>query len=145
MDKLDRLVTERLADRLLTPERVGKLLAGLMKRQAAKEEDHSSRLAALRAKLADAEKRPGRLYAAIEVGLADASDATLKERIAAVKNERDIAQVAFDRELAETHPEARITQEKNREMRRCHADECSHRRNAISAGLYPVRGRSGRG
>src|SRR6202012_5748754 len=30
MDKLDRLVTERLADRLLTPERVGKLLEGLM-------------------------------------------------------------------------------------------------------------------
>ena len=28
MDKLDRLVTERLADRLLTPERVGDLLAG---------------------------------------------------------------------------------------------------------------------
>jgi DNA-binding XRE family transcriptional regulator len=37
---------------------------------------------------------------------------TLKERIAAVKNERDIAQVAFDRALAETRPEARITQEK---------------------------------
>jgi len=32
MDKLDRLITARLADRLLTPERVGKLLAGLMKR-----------------------------------------------------------------------------------------------------------------
>jgi site-specific DNA recombinase len=30
MEKLDRLVTERLADRLLTPERVGNLLAGLM-------------------------------------------------------------------------------------------------------------------
>jgi site-specific DNA recombinase len=29
-----------------------------------------------------------------------------------VKNERDIAQVAFDRALAETRPEARITQEK---------------------------------
>jgi len=31
-----------------------------------------------------------------------------------VKNERDIAQVAFDRALAETHPEARITQKKSR-------------------------------
>ncbi|WP_197679553.1 MULTISPECIES: hypothetical protein [Bradyrhizobium] len=29
-----------------------------------------------------------------------------------MKNERGIAQVAFDRALAETHPEARITQEK---------------------------------
>jgi hypothetical protein len=33
-------------------------------------------------------------------------------RVAAVKNERDAAQVAFDRALAETRPEARITQEK---------------------------------
>jgi site-specific DNA recombinase len=36
MDKLDRLVTERLADQLLTPERVSKLLIGLMERQTAK-------------------------------------------------------------------------------------------------------------
>ena len=33
MDKLDRLVTERLADQLLTLERVGKILCGLMDRQ----------------------------------------------------------------------------------------------------------------
>jgi site-specific DNA recombinase len=112
MDKLDNLVTERLADRLLTPERVGKLLEGLMQRQASKDEDHASRLTALRAKLTDAEKRLGRLYAAIEGGIADPSDATLKERVANVKDERDIAQVAFDRALAETRPEARITQEK---------------------------------
>jgi site-specific DNA recombinase len=112
MDKLDNLVTERLADRLLTPERVGRLLEGLMQRQASKDEDHASCLTALRAKLTDAENRLGRLYAAIEGGIADPSDATLKERVAAVKNERDIAQVAFDRALAETRPEARITQEK---------------------------------
>jgi site-specific DNA recombinase len=54
----------------------------------------------------------GRLYAAIEGGIADPTDATLKERLAVVKTERDIAQVAFDRALAETRPEARITQEK---------------------------------
>jgi hypothetical protein len=68
IDKLDNLVTERLADRLLTSERVGKLLEGLMQRQAAKDEDHASRLTALRAKLTDAERRLGRLYAAIEGG-----------------------------------------------------------------------------
>jgi site-specific DNA recombinase len=90
MDKLDSLVTERLADRLLTPERVGKLLEGLMQRQASKDEDHASRLTALRAKLTDAEKRLGRLYAAIEGGIADPSDATLKERVANVKNEPDL-------------------------------------------------------
>jgi site-specific DNA recombinase len=112
MDKLDKLVTERLADQLLTPERVGKLLIGLMERQTAKNEDYSVRLTALRAKLTDAEGRLGRLYAAIESGIADPSDATLKERVAGVKTERDIAQVAFDRAVAELRPNARITEDK---------------------------------
>ncbi|MEA2758596.1 MAG: site-specific recombinase [Methylobacteriaceae bacterium] len=112
MEKLDRLVTERLADKLLTPERIGKLLAALMERQAAKDEDYSTRLTTLRAKLADAEARLGRLYAAIESGLADPGDFTLKERITSVKVERDIAQVALDRALSEMRPAARITEEK---------------------------------
>ena len=51
--KVDRRATYRLADRLLTPERVGDLLAGLMERQAAKNEDHTTRLSALRAKISD--------------------------------------------------------------------------------------------
>ena len=97
MEKLDALVTECLADQLLTPERVGKLLTALMERQTAKNEDYSVRLATLRAKLTDAEGRLGRLYAAIESGIADPSDATLKERVTTVRTERDIAQVALDR------------------------------------------------
>ena len=44
MEKLDRLVTERLADRLLTPERVDALLSGLLERQATKDADRTSRL-----------------------------------------------------------------------------------------------------
>ena len=112
MDKLDKLVTERLADQLLTPERVAKLLAGLMERQTAKNDDYSARLTSLRAKLTDAESRLGRLYAAIESGITDPSDATLKDRVAAVKTERDIAQVAFDRAVAELRPDTRITEAK---------------------------------
>jgi DNA invertase Pin-like site-specific DNA recombinase len=61
MEKLDRLVTERLADKLLTPERIGHLLVGLMQRQTAKDEDHGARLSALRAKTADAKTRLDRL------------------------------------------------------------------------------------
>jgi hypothetical protein len=56
-----------------------------MDRQVAKDEDHSVHLTALRAKLADAEGRLGRLYAAIENGIADPADATLKDRVAAVR------------------------------------------------------------
>jgi hypothetical protein len=41
-----------------------------------------------------------------------ASDPTLKERVAAVKTERDIAQVALDRAAAEMRSSVRITDEK---------------------------------
>ncbi len=112
MDKLDHAVTERLADQLLTPERVEKLLAGLMERQTARDADHGQRLTALRGKLADAEDRLKRLYQAIENGIADPADPTLKDRIAAIRTERDIAQVAFDRAVAEMQPQARVTAEK---------------------------------
>ena len=69
-------------------------------------------MTALRAKLADAESRLGRLYAAIESGIADPRDVALKERVAVVKSERDIAQVSFDRAVAEMRPETRISEDK---------------------------------
>jgi site-specific DNA recombinase len=112
MDKLDRLVSDKLAEKLLTPERVRKLLSGLMNRQATKNEDYSGRVAALRAKCADAEGRLGRLYAAIETGIADPNDATLRGRLEAVKTERDVAKVAFERAVSEMRPDTRITEDK---------------------------------
>jgi site-specific DNA recombinase len=51
------------------------------------------------------------LYAAIESGW-HATDATVKERVATAKTERDIAQVAFDRSVTETRRDARITSDK---------------------------------
>jgi len=48
-------------------------------------------------------------FAVIDSAVADPSDAILKERVAAVKTDRDIAQVAFDRGVAELRPNARIT------------------------------------
>ncbi|MCO6388265.1 recombinase family protein [Aliihoeflea sp. 40Bstr573] len=112
MDKLDTVVTDRIADQLLTPRHVEKLLTGLMERQTARDEDHAQRLRALKDKLNDAEERLKRLYQAIESGIADPGDPTLKDRIAAVKTERDIAQIAHDRAVAELRPDARITEDK---------------------------------
>ena len=57
MEKLDRLVTERLVDKLLTPERIVKLLRGLLERQSLRDEDHTVRLTALRKKLLARQKR----------------------------------------------------------------------------------------
>lgn len=112
MDKLDRAVTAALADQLLTADRVHSLLTGLMERQAAGDSDHAQRLAALREKLADTERRLGRLYQAIENGIADPSDATLNDRVSTIKTERDIARIAFDRAVAELSSDARITEDK---------------------------------
>ncbi len=44
--------------------------------------------------------------------MADIGDETLRDRIATVKTERDIAQTSFDRAAAERNPHARITPEK---------------------------------
>ncbi len=112
MDRLDQVVSERIGEELLTPERVARLLRGLMDRQTKKDGDYAGRLTALRAKLSDADTRLGRLYKAIEDGIADADDPTLKDRVAAVKTERDIAKAAFERAVGEMRPEARITEEK---------------------------------
>jgi hypothetical protein len=112
MDKLDDIVLDVLGDKLLTERFVENLLAGLLERQTARDEDHAQRLSGLKGKLADAEERLKRLYQAIENGVADPTDPTLKERIGVVKTERDIAHVALTRAAAELSPEARITGEK---------------------------------
>ena len=109
MERLDRIVTDRLGDQLLTVERVRHLLGGLMDRQSRRA---AGRLTALRGKLAEAEGRLGRLYQAIENGIADPNDPTLKDRLTAVRTERDIAQATFDRAVGEMSPEARITEAK---------------------------------
>ena len=84
----------------LTPDRVEKILNSLLQRQTSREEDYALRLTDLKRKLADAEARLGRLYQAIESGIADPSDATLKDRLGAIKTERDIAQAAFYRAVS---------------------------------------------
>lgn len=112
MDRLDNAVMARVADQLLLPARVADLLRGLMDRQTRRDEDYGNRLTALRGKLSEAEGRLTRLYQAIENGIADPNDPTLKDRVATVKTERDIAQASFDRAVAEMRPEARITEEK---------------------------------
>ncbi|RVH60113.1 recombinase family protein [Sinorhizobium meliloti] len=112
MDRLDDLVTGKLAETLFTAERVKTILTGLLERQAARSEDHTQRMTGLQNKVADAESRLSRLYQAIESGLVDFGDETLKGRVAALKAERDHAKAALDRAFAELRPEARLTEDK---------------------------------
>ncbi len=94
MDKLDTLVTDRSDASLFAPERVRALLGGLLARQASRSETMRNVVTALQNKVADCESRLSRLYQAIENGIADASDPTLKDRLAALKSDRDQAQAA---------------------------------------------------
>ncbi|PWK60784.1 hypothetical protein [Aminobacter sp. AP02] len=112
MDRLDTLVTERLAETLFTADRVRAILGGLLERQASRSEDQAHRMTALQSKVADAEGRLSRLYQAIETGVADFADPTLKDRVADLKTERDMAKAALERAFAELRPETRITEEK---------------------------------
>jgi site-specific DNA recombinase len=96
MDKLDALVTEHLADRLLAPGRLSAMLASLASRCAAKATAADTRIGALEREADEADERLRRLYRLIEVGLAEI-DNILKDRIIALKGDRDRARSALDR------------------------------------------------
>ena len=92
----DKLVTEALVDKLLTPERVMEILAGIKQRQDQRQVSANQRIVDLAREAADAEMRLGRLYKAIEDGVVDASDPTLKDRSATLRETRDRAKEALD-------------------------------------------------
>ena len=100
MRKLDDLVASHLEQRLLDPERLEEVLGALLDRR----EERASRRRAVAAELAkraaEADGRVKRLYAAIERGLADLDDPTLKYRIAELKATRDQARLDAERAAA---------------------------------------------
>ncbi len=100
MDLLDSLVTEHLAARLLTKERLNAILQALLAQYAANQNNDAARLDTLRLAAREADQKVQRLYAAIENGVADISDPTLKERLIALKAQRDESKRLCD--MAET-------------------------------------------
>ena len=103
MDKLDTLVTEHLAGRLLDPERLSAMLTKLAGRRADRQATVDQRIAALAREAEDADDRLRRLYKLVEDGLAQ-MDEILKDRIASLKTGREAALAALDRARSATHP-----------------------------------------
>ena len=101
MDKLDTLVTEHLADRLLDPERMSAMLTTLAGRRADRQIAVDRRITALAREAEDAEERLRRLYRLIEDGLAQ-MDEILKDRIASLKATQAAATAALDRARSAT-------------------------------------------
>ncbi len=108
MDKLDALVTTHLTDRLLHPERLTTMLASLASRREAKAAAADERLCRLEMKTQEATERLRRLYKLIEDGIADMDD-LLKDRVTALKTERESAHAALERARAARRPMVHIS------------------------------------
>jgi DNA invertase Pin-like site-specific DNA recombinase len=96
MSKLDELVTGHLIDRLLAPDRLQALLVSVAARRAARAVAVDDRIAGLQARADEADERLRRLYKMVEDGVA-AMDDLLKDRIVALKADREAAYAALDR------------------------------------------------
>ena len=112
MDDLDRLVTDHIVQELLAPDRMRAMLEGLLKRQTARDHRRNDALATLREKLETSDRRLKRLYRAVADGVMDPSEPTLKQEIATITAERDLAKNAIERATAELLPSARITEQR---------------------------------
>ncbi|WP_309248220.1 recombinase family protein [Bradyrhizobium japonicum] len=96
MAKLDAIVVENLAERLFQPERLKLILGKLAERRSEQAAEVDQRVANLRSELTAAEDKLKRLYAMVENGLTELDD-ILKDRVAALKTDRDRAKEALDR------------------------------------------------
>ena len=99
MDKLDAVVTTQVIERLLEPERLAGTLSALSDRLAAKAADFAQRIGALQEQVAATEDRLRRLYRLVEDGNAEADD-LLRERMASIRAERDVAKAALERAVS---------------------------------------------
>ena len=103
MDMLDTLVTGHLADRLLNPERLTSMLASIASRRVAKAAAVDGRLGILEKEAHEADDCLRRLYKLVEGGVAEVDD-ILKDRITALKADRDRAQAALQRARSGARP-----------------------------------------
>ena len=108
MDKLDTLVTDRLVDRLLNPERLSLMLSSLASRRAAKAATVDERIGILTTEVRETDERLRRLYRLIADGVTEQDD-ILKDRLTALKADRDRAHTALERATAGTRPALEIT------------------------------------
>ena len=100
MQKLDCAVVDHLEKRLLDPQRLAAMMNQLLERRDEWNERRRGHIGELRKRAGEAEAKLKRLYEAIENGVADASDPSLKDRIAELVAIRDQAKSDADRAMA---------------------------------------------
>lgn len=89
MEKIDRLVMDELQRNVFTPTRLRAIVSKLADRSISGREAIQADLRKARKKAGDAADALGRLYQAIETGIADLSDPLFKERVDALRLRRD--------------------------------------------------------
>jgi site-specific DNA recombinase len=107
MDKLDRLVTEHLTERLFEPERLAAVLASVTARRGEKSASVNKRIMALQREVTDAEDKLKRLYRLVEDGMTDLDD-VLKDRLSSLKADRDHAKAVLEVAKSQIAPAIRI-------------------------------------
>jgi site-specific DNA recombinase len=100
MDKLDRAVADHLEWRILDPQRLTIMMDQLLERREEWTERRRGHITELRKRQAEAEAKLKRLYEAIENGLVNMADPSLKDRIAELTAIRDQSQADADRAVA---------------------------------------------
>ena len=103
MDRLDTLVVDHIAGRLLQPDRLAAMLASLAHRRTSKQEAAAAHTAALEKEAQEATERLRRLYRLVEDGI-DSSEGMLGDRIRTLKSDAARAQAALERLRSARNP-----------------------------------------
>jgi len=112
MDKLDRAVADHLKWRILDPQRLTAMMDQLLERREEWTERRRGHITELRKRQTEAEAKLKRLYEAIENGLVNMADPSLKGRIAELTAIRDQSLADADRAVAAVErPAPEITPE----------------------------------
>ncbi len=100
MDKLDRAVVDHLEWRLLDPQRLAVMMNLLLDRREEWAERRRGHITELRKRASEAEAKLKRLYDAIENGVVNMADPSLKDRIAELAAVREQALADAERAAA---------------------------------------------
>ena len=111
MGKLDTLIIEGVKAQLLQPDRMSTILGALLDRQTTKDTAVEERRSVLKSEIKAKDEKLNRLYRAIEDGIVETDD-QLRDRIKALKNERDMAQASLDRIAEQSRDRSTLTPER---------------------------------
>lgn len=89
MDRLDQIVINEITSRILQPNRLHALLADYLKSESSRADESRDRLGKMRRAHREAEAAIMRLLSLVERGLIETGDANLRERLVALKVQRD--------------------------------------------------------